>query len=48
MSALPSVLCGLVHQDPEAQRPVMKTFGQVLESADELTLDEQESLVSVL
>ena len=26
----------------------MKTFGQVLDSADELTLEEQESLVSVL
>lgn len=26
----------------------MKTFGQVLDSAGELTLDEQESLVSVL
>ena len=28
--------------------PIMKTFGQVLDSADELTLEEQESLVSVL
>jgi hypothetical protein len=26
----------------------MKTFGQVLESADELPVDEQESLVTVL
>ena len=26
----------------------MKTFGQVLDSADALTLEEQESLVSVL
>jgi hypothetical protein len=26
----------------------MKTFGQVLDSADELTLEEQKSLVSVL
>ena len=26
----------------------MKTFGQVLESADELPVDEQESLVAVL
>jgi hypothetical protein len=26
----------------------MKTFGQVLDSADELTLEEQENLVSVL
>ena len=26
----------------------MKTFGQVLESADDLSLEEQESLVSIL
>ena len=38
----------LVRPKPRVYRHAMKTFGQVLDSADELTLEEQESLLSVL
>lgn len=38
----------LVRWQSKAYRHAIKTFGEVLDSADELTLEEQENLVSVL
>lgn len=39
---------GLVRTTPAGYSVPMKTFGQVLESADELPLEEQESLLMIL